>query len=69
MGPDHRQYRSIKERADQLGISPAAIRLWVNKRKIGHARFGRAIRISDEDVRQFVARNTVAVLGPDGRAL
>ena len=48
MGPDHRQYRSIKARAEQLDVSIAAIRVWINKGKIGHARFGRAIRISDK---------------------
>jgi excisionase family DNA binding protein len=66
---DHRKYRSVKECAEQLGISTAAIRVWVNERKIGHTRFGRAIRISDEDVRQFVERNTVAVVDQDGGAI
>ena len=59
---DRQQYRGIKERAEQLGVSPAALRVWINKRLIGHVRFGRAIRISDEDVQHFIERNAVSAV-------
>jgi excisionase family DNA binding protein len=54
--------RTVKEAAEELGLSPATIRLWIRQRKIGYVRLGRAVRIPPSEIRRIVERGTVAAI-------
>jgi excisionase family DNA binding protein len=58
--PELKQFVTIQEVADALGLSPWTIRHWIADRKIRSARFGRSVRVAVEDVERLVARGTVA---------
>ena len=51
--------RTVQERAEQSGYSPATIRELVNTGRLPHVRFGRVIRISDDAWDAFVAAHTI----------
>ena len=50
---------TVAEVARRLGMKECTIRLWLAQRKLPYVRCGRAIRIQDEVVEEFVKRNTV----------
>jgi excisionase family DNA binding protein len=54
--------RTVKEAADELGLSPHTIRLWIAQRKIGHVRLGRAVRVPATEIARLVERGTVPAL-------
>lgn len=54
--------RSVREAADELGLSVHTIRAWVASRRIAHVRLGRAVRIPASAIRRLVEDNTVAAI-------
>jgi excisionase family DNA binding protein len=50
---------TVREAAEELGLSPATIRAWIRRRKIGYVRLGRAVRIPASEMRRIVERGTV----------
>jgi excisionase family DNA binding protein len=51
--------RTIKEAAEELGLSEHTIRAWIATRRIGHLRLGRAIRIPAAEIRRVIEQSTV----------
>ena len=60
----HEQVRTIRETAEELGLSPATIRSWIRQRKIGYVRLGRAVRIPASEIQRLVERGTVPAISP-----
>jgi excisionase family DNA binding protein len=48
-----------EEVAGMLGISLATVRAWIWRRKISYVRVGRAVRISEAEVRRIIAEGAV----------
>lgn len=44
----------VSEAADRLGLSTLTLYKWVSARRIGHVKLGRAIRISEDEIRRLV---------------
>lgn len=44
----------VSEAADRLGLSTLTLYKWVANRRIGHVKLGRAIRISEDEIRRLV---------------
>ena len=56
---------TVVEAAAALGLKPATIRAWILRRKLLYVRCGRAIRVPEQVIEEFIARNTVpAKVGP-----
>jgi excisionase family DNA binding protein len=51
--------RSVREAANELGLSAATIRSWVRKRRIGYVRLGRAVRIPASEIRRLLEQGMV----------
>jgi excisionase family DNA binding protein len=60
------QARTVREAAEELGLSPATIRAWIRQRKIGYVRLGRAVRIPASEIGRIVERGTVHAIPHDG---
>jgi excisionase family DNA binding protein len=58
----HEQVRTIRETAEELGLSPATIRAWIRQRRIGYVRLGRAVRIPVSEIQRLVERGTVPAI-------
>lgn len=56
------QARTVREAAEELGLSPATIRLWIRQRRIGYVRLGRAVRIPASEIHRIVERGTVPAI-------
>jgi excisionase family DNA binding protein len=56
------QARTVRETAEELGLSPATIRAWIRQRRIGYVRLGRAVRIPDREIQRIVERGTVPAI-------
>jgi excisionase family DNA binding protein len=56
---------TVAETAAALGLKPSTVRAWLLRRKLLFVRCGRAIRIPEQAVEEFIARNTTPAL--DGR--
>jgi excisionase family DNA binding protein len=56
------QARTVREAADELGLSPATIRAWIRQRRIGYVRLGRAVRIPATEIHRLVERGTVPAI-------
>jgi excisionase family DNA binding protein len=54
--------RTVREAAEELGLSPATIRAWLRQRRIGYVRLGRAVRIPASELRRVVERGTVPAI-------
>ena len=44
------KYYSIKEVADKLSLAEVTIRKWITSGKIKSTKFGKAVRISEEEI-------------------
>ncbi|MBM4340325.1 MAG: helix-turn-helix domain-containing protein [Deltaproteobacteria bacterium] len=51
--------KSVKQAAEQLGISPHTIRAWVAQRRIPHVRLSRRVLFRERDLANFVNKNLV----------
>jgi excisionase family DNA binding protein len=59
---------SVRQAAEQLGLSVACLRAWIATRKIPFVRLGRAIRIHRSALAELIERGTVpAREGRNGR--
>jgi excisionase family DNA binding protein len=56
---------TVQEAATALGLKSSTIRAWILRRKLLFVRCGRAIRIPEQAVDEFITRNTTPAL--DGR--
>jgi excisionase family DNA binding protein len=50
---------TVRETAEALGLKPATIRAWILRRKLVYVRCGRAIRVPERIIEEFIAANTV----------
>lgn len=50
---------TVNECADRLGMKPPTIRLWISKRKIGHVKLGRSVRVPEQECDRLIQENTV----------
>ena len=46
---------TVREVASILNMSDRSIRRWIDEEKLTHHKFGRAVRISESDLRTFMA--------------
>jgi excisionase family DNA binding protein len=51
--------RTVKETAEELGLSVHTIRAWIADRRLAHLRLGRAIRIPAAEIRRVIEKSTV----------
>lgn len=51
--------RTVREAAEELNLSVFTIRAWIARRKLGHVRLGRAIRIPADEIRRVLEAGTV----------
>jgi excisionase family DNA binding protein len=51
--------KSVKEAAEQLGISPHTIRAWVFSRRIPHVRLSRRVLFRQRDLDDFINKNLI----------
>jgi excisionase family DNA binding protein len=49
------RFLTIKQIAEQLGVSERTVSRWIASRDLKSHKFGAAVRISEEDFRAFVA--------------
>ncbi len=52
---------TVVETAAALGLKPATIRAWILRRKLPYVRCGRAIRVPEQVIEEFITTNTVPV--------
>ena len=50
---------TVREAAEQLGLSIATIRVWIRQRKIGYLRLGHAVRIPSCEIRRLVEQGMI----------
>lgn len=50
---------TIPEASARLGLKPATLRFWIWTRKIEHVKVGRAVRVSEQAIQDFIDRGTV----------
>ncbi len=50
---------TVKEVSQALGLAEVTIRAWIAKRRLGHVRLGRAVRIPLSEVRRLLEAGTV----------
>ena len=53
---------TVKQAAEQLGLSARTVWAWIYQRKLGVVRLGRAVRISDETIQKIIERGTVPAI-------
>jgi excisionase family DNA binding protein len=53
--PDHRRFFSISHTAEQLDVSTKTVRRWIETGQLHVHRFGRRVRIADDDLAAFIA--------------
>jgi excisionase family DNA binding protein len=46
---------TVPDVAEHLGVADRTVRRWIEGRQLVAHRFGRAVRISEEDLRRFLA--------------
>ena len=49
------RFFTIKQIAEQLGVSARTVSRWIASRELKSHKFGAAVRISEDDFRAFVA--------------
>lgn len=57
--------RTVREAADELGLSVHTVRAWIASRRLGHLRLGRAIRIPAAEIRRILEQSAVPALKED----
>ncbi len=50
------RFYSVHEIAKQLDVSERTIRHWITSNELAAHKLGRAVRVSDSDLRDFLAR-------------
>jgi excisionase family DNA binding protein len=49
----------VSEAAERLGLKPHTLRLWLAARRLPIVRLGRAVRVPEQAVEDFISSNTV----------
>jgi excisionase family DNA binding protein len=52
---EHISFFAVPDVAEHLGVSTRTVRRWIEDRQLVAHHFGRAVRISEEDLRKFLA--------------
>ncbi len=52
--PKHARMRTVDDVAEQLGVCPKSVRRWVANGALVAHRFGRILRITDDDLRTYL---------------
>lgn len=55
---EHERWYLVKEVAARLKVSERSVRRWIAEGRLHSHRFGRAVRISEEDLRKFERAKT-----------
>ena len=63
MGPPMKLL-TVVEAAERLGMKPATIRLWLAKRKLGHVKLSRAVRVPESEVERMIEEGTIPAREP-----
>jgi excisionase family DNA binding protein len=50
---------TVAEAAGRLGLRESTIRAWLARRRLRHIKLGRAVRVPEDAVQEFIRRNTV----------
>jgi excisionase family DNA binding protein len=50
---------TLAQTAEQLGLQLSTVRFWVWTRKIAFVKLGRAVRVSEDTIRELVERGSV----------
>jgi len=50
---------TVFETADRLGIKPSTVRLWIAKRKLGHTKISRCVRVPEDEVLRLIRENMI----------
>jgi excisionase family DNA binding protein len=61
------QLRTVEQAAADLGLSVHTIRAWIARRKIGHVRLGRAVRIPATEIARLIEQGTIPACPRGGR--
>jgi excisionase family DNA binding protein len=56
------QPRTVRDAAEELGLSVYTIQLWMTQRKIGYVRLGGAIRIPYREIQRLLEQGAVPAL-------
>ena len=62
------KYYTQDEVASLLGVSPNTVRWWRNQGRLAYTKIGRHVRISDLDLEDFLARNSISAKAERARA-
>lgn len=57
MNPMSEKFYSVPRVAELLGVSERSVWRWLDQRELIAHRFGRSVRISEEHLRAFLAKN------------
>jgi excisionase family DNA binding protein len=57
--------RTVREAAEELGLSVHTVRAWIASRRLGHLRLGRAIRIPAAEIRRVLEESAVPAVKED----
>ncbi|MBM3211092.1 helix-turn-helix domain-containing protein [Candidatus Poribacteria bacterium] len=53
------KYLTIKEVAERLGVSIMSVNRWLKSGKLVGYKFGKSVRINEEDFEQFIKNNRI----------
>ncbi len=63
-------YYTCEEIAKKFNVRKETVWLWIRKGKLGAVKLGKHYRVSEEDLRDFLAdRHTQPIIDPDGQRL
>jgi excisionase family DNA binding protein len=50
---------NVDEASERLGLKASTLRFWIWQRRIAFVRIGRAVRVSEDTIREVIERGTV----------
>jgi len=50
---------TVPQASERLGLKPSTVRFWIWTRKIDHVKVGRAVRLREDTIEEFIRRGTV----------
>jgi excisionase family DNA binding protein len=55
---------TIAGAAERLGVSPFTVRSWITRRRLGHLKLGRAVRVPVQEIERLLAASFTPPLEP-----